>query len=57
VGGALIPFISMGIPGSCAIDHHASIFIMMGIEPGPTLMKNNRLVYCLSGASCSATLA
>jgi putative tricarboxylic transport membrane protein len=58
VGGALIPFLTMGIAGSGSIAVAGSALIMHGIEPGATLMKNNPdLVYGLMwGLLCGCFL-
>ncbi len=41
VGGALLPFIALGIPGSASIAIIAGAFIIHGIQPGPQIMRNN----------------
>lgn len=46
VGGALIPLLSLGIPGSTTIAIIMGAFIIHGLQPGPTLFKTNAdLVY------------
>lgn len=46
VGGALLPFLTMGIAGSPAVAIVGSAFIQQGIEPGISLMRNSpNLVY------------
>jgi putative tricarboxylic transport membrane protein len=46
VGGALLPLLSMGIPGSSTIAVLASAFLMKGIQPGPqVIMKQPVLIY------------
>lgn len=40
VGGALLPLLTLGIPGSPAIAIIAGAFIMQGITPGPTVFKS-----------------
>jgi putative tricarboxylic transport membrane protein len=48
VGGALVPAIALGIPGSAAIGILLGAFIMNGIVPGPFLLENNKeLVYLI----------
>ena len=41
VGGALLPFLTLGIPGSAAIAIIAGAFIIHGLQPGPLLARNN----------------
>jgi len=41
VGGALLPFLALGIPGSASIAIIAGAFIIHGIQPGPQMMRNN----------------
>lgn len=41
VGGALLPFLALGIPGSASIAIIAGAFIIHGIQPGPAIMRNN----------------
>lgn len=46
VGGALLPFLTLGIAGSPAVAVVGSAFIQQGLEPGVTLMRNSpELVY------------
>ena len=46
VGGALLPFLTLGIAGSPAVAVVGSAFIQQGIEPGVALMRNSPdLVY------------
>lgn len=40
VGGALLPLLALGIPGSPAIAIIAGAFIMQGITPGPGVFNN-----------------
>jgi putative tricarboxylic transport membrane protein len=48
VGGALVPAIALGIPGSASIGILLGAFIMNGIVPGPFLLENNKeLVYLI----------
>lgn len=45
-GGALVPFLALGIPGSAAIAIIMGAFIMHGIQPGPNVIKTEQeLVY------------
>ncbi|PIC83003.1 tripartite tricarboxylate transporter permease [Sporosarcina sp. P1] len=41
VGGALLPLLTLGIPGSASIAIIAGAFIIHGIQPGPQVLKNN----------------
>lgn len=41
VGGALLPFITLGIPGSASIAIIAGAFVIHGIQPGPQMIRNN----------------
>ena len=46
VGGALLPFLTLGIPGSSTIAVISGALMMQGIQPGITLMQNHpELVY------------
>jgi putative tricarboxylic transport membrane protein len=46
VGGALIPLLALGIPGSTTIAIIGGAFIIHGLQPGPTLFKTEPdLVY------------
>lgn len=48
VGGALVPAIALGIPGSASIAILLGALIMNGITPGPYLLENNKdLVYLI----------
>jgi putative tricarboxylic transport membrane protein len=40
-GGAMIPTITFGIPGSAAWAVMLGAFVLHGIDPGPTLITNN----------------
>ena len=52
VGGALIPLIAMGIPGSVIDVFLLGAMLIHGIQPGPLLFTNNRdIVYAII-ASC-----
>ena len=45
-GGALVPFLALGIPGSAAVAIIMGAFIMHGIQPGPNVFTAERdLVY------------
>tara|TARA_B110000003_G_scaffold60933_1_gene61218 strand:+ start:16304 stop:17809 length:1506 start_codon:yes stop_codon:yes gene_type:complete len=58
VGGALIPLISLGIPGSIADAFLMSAMVIHGITPGPLLFTtNSSLVYVIMGAALLANLA
>lgn len=41
VGGALLPFLTLGIPGTAGIAIIAGAFIIHGIQPGPLLITQN----------------
>ncbi|MCD1636452.1 tripartite tricarboxylate transporter permease [Martelella mediterranea] len=57
VGGALIPLISLGIPGSIADAFLMSAMVIHGITPGPLLFTTNaELVYVIMGAALFANL-
>lgn len=57
VGGALIPLISLGIPGSIADAFLMGAMIIHGITPGPLLFTNNtELVYVIMGATLIANI-
>jgi len=46
VGGALIPLLALGIPGSASIAIVSGAFIIHGIQPGPNIFNTNGdLVY------------
>lgn len=48
VGGALIPFLTLGIPGSSTIAIISGALMMKGIQPGITLMNDHpELVYSI----------
>ena len=48
VGGALIPFLTLGIPGSFTIAIISGALMMKGIQPGITLMNDHQeLVYSI----------
>lgn len=51
VGGALIPLVSMGIPGSVIDAILLGAFVIHGLQPGPMLMQQNPLaVQTIMGA-------
>ena len=41
VGGAMVPMLTLGIPGSATTALLLFVFIMYGLQPGPTLMTEN----------------
>ena len=48
VGGGLVPFLSLGIPGSPTVAVIAGALMLQGITPGPTLFRDNpELVYTI----------
>lgn len=52
VGGALIPMISLGIPGDATTAVLLGALTIKGLEPGPLLFQNNPIyVYVLFGAA------
>lgn len=58
IGGALIPLISLGIPGSIADAFLMSAMVIHGITPGPLLFTTNAsLVYVIMGSALIANLA
>jgi putative tricarboxylic transport membrane protein len=57
IGGALIPLIAMGIPGSVIDVFLMSALLIHGIQPGPLLFVNNAdLVYVILAACLLSTL-
>lgn len=44
VGGALVPLLSLGIPGSPAIAVIMGAFIIHGIQPGPLVFSNEAML-------------
>lgn len=51
VGGALIPLISLGIPGSVIDAILLGAFVIHGLQPGPLLFQNNpEVVHTISAA-------
>jgi len=58
IGGAFIPMISMGIPGSPALIYMITALSIHGIGCGPTLLRTNTdIVYVLYIASIIAAIA
>lgn len=46
VGGAFVPLLTMGIPGSSSTALILNVFLIHGLQPGPTLFANQpQLVY------------
>ncbi len=57
IGGALIPLIAMGIPGSVIDAILIGALILHGIQPGPLLFVNNApVVYSIIGAAFVANV-
>lgn len=50
-GGAMLPLLTMGIPGGTATAIMLGVLLLHGIEPGPNVFRNNPE---LIGASCSS---
>ena len=58
VGGALIPLIAMGIPGSVIDVFLMGAMQIHGVQPGPLLFTRNLdLVYTIIGACLTSTIA
>jgi len=58
VGGALIPLIAMGIPGSVIDVFLLGAMLIHGIQPGPLLFKNNAdVVYAIIASCLLSTIA
>ncbi|MEP7208867.1 MAG: tripartite tricarboxylate transporter permease, partial [Casimicrobiaceae bacterium] len=58
VGGALIPLIAMGIPGSVIDVFLLGAMLIHGIQPGPLLFKNNAdVVYAIIAACLLSSVA
>lgn len=58
VGGALIPLLTLGIPGDTATAMLLGALMMKGISPGPLMFKTNgALVYSIFAAVIVATIA
>lgn len=48
-GGSLVPTIAFGIPGSSGMAIFIGIFLILGLEPGPSMIQNNLdLVYFMA---------
>ena len=57
VGGALIPLLTLGIPGDAVTAILLGGLIMKGVNPGPLLFVNNgRLIYAIYFACIVSTL-
>jgi hypothetical protein len=57
-GGAMIPLLSLGVPGDAVTAIILGAFIMKGIQPGPTMYRDQLdTVYCVFAALMLANLA
>lgn len=57
IGGALIPLISMGLPGSVVESVLLGALVIHGLQPGPRLMTDNPgIVYTIMGTMFVANL-
>ena len=57
VGGALIPLIAMGIPGSVIDAILLGAFVIHGLQPGPMLFEQNpEVVYTIMGTMLFANI-
>lgn len=57
VGGALIPMVSLGIPGDATTAVLLGALTIKGLEPGPLLFQNNPVyVYVLFGAAIISSI-
>ena len=57
-GGAMVPTLALGIPGSATTALILAALIMHGLRPGPDLMQNTpEFVYTIFGAMLLANLA
>ena len=57
-GGAMIPLLSLGVPGDAVTAIILGAFIMKGIQPGPTMYIDKLdTVYCVFAALMLANLA
>ena len=57
-GGAMIPLLSLGVPGDAVTAIILGAFIMKGIQPGPTMYLNQLdTVYCVFAALMLANVA
>jgi len=52
VGGALIPMIAMGIPGSVTDVFLMAALVIHGLQPGPTLFTNHPEIVYIIFAAC-----
>jgi len=52
-GGAMLPLLTMGIPGGTATAIMLGVLILHGIDPGPNVFRNNP---DLIGASCGSMI-
>jgi len=58
VGGALIPLVSMGIPGSVIDAILLGALVLHGLQPGPLLFKQEpQLIYTIMGTYVIANIA
>ena len=57
VGGALVPLITLGIPGSGGTAIMLGVLIMFGMRPGPLLMvESGNIVWAMIAALCLANI-
>ena len=57
VGGALVPLITLGIPGSGGTAIMLGVLIMFGMRPGPLLMaESGDIVWAMIAALCIANV-
>ncbi len=57
VGGALVPLITLGIPGSGGTAIMLGVLIMFGMRPGPLLMvESGDIVWAMIAALCLANI-
>jgi putative tricarboxylic transport membrane protein len=58
VGGALIPLVAMGIPGSVIDAILLGALVLHGLQPGPLLFKQDpKLIYTIMGTYAVANVA
>lgn len=58
IGGALIPMLSLGIPGDAVTAALLGGLMLHGVAPGPMLIRNNpEIVYGVFGSLFAATIA
>ena len=56
VGGALVPLLALGIPGSGATAIILGAFMLHGIQPGPQVLANSSaIVYTVFASLFSAS--